>query len=138
MRGRFVASPTALPMLHNHIQLIGRVGHDPELVTLTDGTPRASLRLYQDTPAASAAPGTQVHCLVGWHGVATQLHRRARRGDTLLVQGKLVNRKLTVNGTVLVKAEVHLCEFRLLNTRSITRSVGIAAEPAHPFTTSHE
>ena len=125
-------------VLHNHIQLIGRAGHEPELVTLSDGTPRANLRLYQDTPAASPTADTQVHCLVGWNGLATQLHRRTRRGDTLLVQGKLINRKLTVNGTVLVKAEVHLSEFRLLNTRSITRSVGIAAEAVHPFTTKHE
>ena len=125
-------------VLHNHIQLIGRAGHDPELVALSDGTPRVSLRLYQDTPRANPTADTQVHCLVGWHGLATQLHRRTRRGDTLLVQGRLVNRKLNVNGTVLVKSEVHLAEFRLLSTRSITRSVGIAAEAVHPFTTSHE
>ncbi|WP_420460307.1 single-stranded DNA-binding protein [Neolewinella sp.] len=126
-------------VLHNYIQLIGRVGHDPELVTLSDGTPRASLRLYQDAAGGrDSGQDTQVHSLVGWHGLATQLHRRARRGDTLLVHGKLVNRKLTVNGTVLVKAEIHLSEFRLLSSRSITRSVGIAAEPVHPFTVNHE
>ncbi len=125
-------------VLHNYIQLIGRVGHDPELVTLSDGTPRACLRLYQDTGAPDGGQDTQVHSLVGWHGLAAQLHRRVRRGDTLLVHGKLVNRKLTVNGTVLVKAEIHLSEFRLLSSRSITRSVGIAAEPVHPFTVNHE
>ncbi|CAH1000269.1 Single-stranded DNA-binding protein [Neolewinella maritima] len=125
-------------LLSNHIQLIGRVGHDPELVSLTDGTPRANLRIYQDAAASEQPNETQVHTLIGWHNLAHQLQARVRRGDTVLVQGRLVNRKLLVNGHVLIKSEVHLSEFRVLSSRSITRNLGLAAEPVHTFHRNHE
>ena len=125
-------------LLHNHIQLIGRIGHQPELVTLTDGTARTILRLYQDSNGSDSAKETQAHTLVGWNALATQLHQRLRRGDTVLVHGRLVNRRLTINGQITLKSEVHVGEFRLLSSRSITRSVGIAAEPVQQFTRSYE
>ncbi|MBB4077889.1 single-strand DNA-binding protein [Lewinella aquimaris] len=116
--------------IHNQIQLIGRAGHDVELLTLTDGTYRATLRLYQNERVPGREHEAQVHSLVAWSAVATQLHARIRRGDRILVQGKLLHRKFEVNGQPTVKSEIHVAHFSLLGSRSITRSVSLAAEPA--------
>ncbi|MCP9235145.1 single-stranded DNA-binding protein [Lewinella sp. JB7] len=116
--------------LQNQVQLIGRAGHDTELLTLSDGTPRATLRLYQNTRLPERHHEPQVHALVAWGAVATQLQARIRRGDRLLVQGRIVYRKIEVNGHQLVKPEIHVACFTVLSTKSVTRSVALAAEPA--------
>lgn len=116
---------------HNQVQLIGRAGHAVELTTLSDGSYRATLRLYQnDRNAGRVQEEAQAYTLIAWNAVATQLHDRVRRGDRIMVQGKLHNRKFTLNGQTITKTEVHLAFFTLLATRSLTRTVGIAAEPA--------
>ena len=106
---------------HNQLQLIGRVGSSVDLTLLSDGTRRATLRLYQHDRSDYGGGGTQVFTLIGWNGVAEQLHERVRRGDRLMVQGKLVNRKLSVKEVTIVKSEVHVAFFTLIATRSITR-----------------
>ncbi len=123
--------------LHNQVQLIGRAGHDVELLTLSDGTYRASLRLYQNTRSAAGAEDRQAYPLIAWNQVATQLEARVRRGDRVLVQGRLVNRQIRSGDQHLTRTEVHLSAFTVLTSRSVTRAVGILAEPT-PEKYSHE
>ena len=121
--------------LHNHVQLIGRVGNDPDLIALSDGTRRVTLRLYlagSRSDGLASASTNPAYRIVAWQDLARSLHRKVQRGDTLLVQGHLVNRSLTTEGRTYVRTEVHATEFRLLSSRSITRTVGLAAEPPAP------
>lgn len=115
---------------HNQVQLIGRAGHAVELTTLSNGGFRATLRLYQNSRICGRVEETQFYTVVAWDAVAIQLHDRVRRGDRLMVQGKLQNRKISLRGETAYKTEIHLAFFTLLATRSLTRAVGIAAEPA--------
>lgn len=115
---------------HNQLQLIGRAGSSVDFTVLSDGSQRAILRLYQhDHSLVGADDINQVFTLVGWNGVADQLHERVRRGDRLMVQGKLVNRKLCVRDVTMIKSEVHVSFFTIIATRSVTRAVGVVAEP---------
>ncbi|WP_157975903.1 single-stranded DNA-binding protein [Lewinella sp. IMCC34191] len=101
----------------NQTQLIGRAGHDPELLTLTDGTARSLLRLYQNGRSIGGNDHPQVHHLVAWSAVARQLHARVRRGDRLLVQGKLLYRRFECKGLTQVRAEIHVESFAVLDQR---------------------
>ncbi len=124
--------------IYNQVQLIGRAGHDVELLTLTDGSHRATLRLYQNHCTTAAADDRQIHSLIAWNSLATQLEAKVRRGDQLLVQGRLLHRKLELGGQAFMKSEIHLSCFTVLSSRSVTRSVGIVAEPATETYRSHE
>ncbi len=123
--------------IHNQVQLIGRAGHDVELLTLSDGTYRASLRLYQNCRGAAAAEDRQAYPLIAWNQVATQLEARVRRGDRVLIQGRLVNRQVRAGEQAVTKTEVHLSAFTVLASRSVTRTVGVVAEPV-PEKYGHE
>ena len=99
---------------YNQVQLIGRAGHVPDLVRLADDSYRANLRLYQNVRSALESSATQVHQLVAWNAVARQLEHRVHRGDRLLVQGKLVNRRFTSGGVTHLRTEIHVSHFMLL------------------------
>ena len=126
---------TASMQPHNHVQLIGRVGHDPELLPLADGSVRTYFRLYQDSTTnrytATSDTSPPAHHLVAWRSMAERLHGKLRRGDTVLIYGRLVNRWLTTTDgrQNSSRTEVHVDGFRLLSARSRTRSVGLVAEP---------
>lgn len=83
------------------------------------------MRLYQNNPSPSGTVEAQVHRLVGWGSVAVQLERNVRRGDRLMIQGRLVNRKFEFEGRTQVRTEIHLSQFTVLGSRSVTRSAGI-------------
>ena len=100
--------------IHNQVQLIGRAGHQPALNHLSDTSLRATLRLYQDGLATASGRSSQVHHLVAWTGVARQLGERVRRGDRLLVQGKLLYRRFVTEGVTHVRAEIHVSHFEVM------------------------
>jgi single-strand DNA-binding protein len=98
--------------LCNQLSLIGRAGHRPELRLTTNGIPQARLKLYQDASPAERHP--QLHYLVAWRGVAEQLYQQIRRGDRILLQGRLVYRFVDRNGQAQRRTEVHLSAFTVL------------------------
>jgi len=94
---------------HNQVQLIGRAGHTPDLHTLTDGTLIARLRLYQNPgPDPTVAESFR---LVAWGALAQRLCHMVRRGDRLLIQGRLRNRSFRRDEVVHLRTEVHLDAF---------------------------
>ncbi|PPK86465.1 single-strand DNA-binding protein [Neolewinella xylanilytica] len=101
----------------NQLQLIGRAGHDPELLTLSDGTHRSTLRLYQNGRSGTQQEDPQIHHLVAWSGVARQLQVRVSRGDRLLIQGKLLYRRFECKGVTQVRTEIHVDHFAVLDRR---------------------
>lgn len=100
---------------HNHVQLVGRCGHEPELKVLTDGTHHLQLRLYQDSRAEGYPPNS--FRIKAWKGVARAMHRQIGRGDRLLVQGKLVNRSWEQLGQTVSRTEIHVSYFSVLANR---------------------
>ncbi|THH41493.1 single-stranded DNA-binding protein [Neolewinella litorea] len=101
---------------HNHLQLVGRIGHDPELKILSDGSPLLRLRLYQNPGRADTAREPQVHQLIAWNDVARKMHALVRRGDRLLVHGKLINRKRKHQSQTIWQTEVHISYFAPLKS----------------------
>ena len=99
---------------YNHVQLLGRCGHDIRTTSLSDGSRIARFRLYLDAPVGHGETAAQVHHLIAWNGVATQLERSVQRGDRLLVQGRLLNRTRDRNGSTVRVTEIHVAHFARL------------------------
>ena len=121
----------------NQIQLIGRAGHDPECFTLSDGTRRVRLRLYQDSRADPGNDDTLVHTLVGWDRTADQLYAAIGRGDRVFVQGSLTYRKFTCQGQTQVRSEIHVRQFAVLDRSRKTIVTSFSATAAEPVKTYH-
>jgi len=74
--------------LHNQVQLTGRVAADPEIYFTSDGTPKTRLALLQDARRGDGQQPPARFTLIGWEGLARQLHEVVRANDRLFVQGK--------------------------------------------------
>lgn len=112
-----------MPLPLNQIQLVGRAGHDVDLHALSDGTPLARLRLYQDGHNRSGDSSSSVFMLNAWGTLATSFHERVRRGDSIMVQGRLHIRTFQQGGVQHFRPEVHLSAFFILE-RTHRRPVG--------------
>lgn len=101
---------------NNQVQLVGNVGGQPELYRLTDETPVVRLKLYLKVGEQKEARDS--FQLVAWNQLAERLCVQVRRGDRLLVQGQLRNRRFQHEGTTHLRTEVHLSAFFPLVVRS--------------------
>lgn len=80
--------------LRNQVQLIGHLGADPEIKSLSSGTKVARFSLatsdnYKDKDGKKIED-TQWHKIIAWNGSATFADKYLKKGMELLVSGKLV------------------------------------------------
>ena len=79
--------------MRNHIQLIGRLGQDPELKTFDNGSTKARIsvatnRRYK-TRDGEDAEETTWHRVVGFGATADIMRDRLTRGNRVLIEGRL-------------------------------------------------
>ncbi len=104
----------------NRITLVGRLGADPEIRTLSNGTMVARLRLatsesYRDR-AGQWQEETQWHDVVVWRHLAEKAQKVARKGSLVYLEGKLTHRKWEdKDGNARKTTEVVGAMFRLLD-----------------------
>jgi single-strand DNA-binding protein len=83
-------------MLRNQVQLIGRLGADPEVKHFDDGKVKASMRMatngYYTNKQGEKVEDTQWHNVITWGNTATIAEKYLKKGSELAVQGKLVHR----------------------------------------------
>jgi single-strand DNA-binding protein len=82
--------------LKNRIQLIGRVGKDPEYRLLDSGKNVVNFSLatsdsYKNSSGEKTVE-TQWHQIVAWGGLAEIADKYLRKGSEVAVQGKLIHR----------------------------------------------
>ena len=117
---------------NNQTQLLGRLGDRPSLTMLTDGALVARCRIYV-ADAAGPMEGEEntssTFRLVAWGALADAFHRDLRRGDRILIRGRLRNHSFRHDGQVHLRTEVHVDHYsRLARRRSLAASEGIVAE----------
>jgi single-strand DNA-binding protein len=81
----------------NRVMLIGRLGKDPEVRTLDNGTPVAKFTLattevYKDREG-NKQEQTEWHDIVCWRQLATLSEQWLKKGMLIYVEGKLSHRK---------------------------------------------
>ena len=88
----------------NRVELIGRLGADAEIVSLSNGTKIAKLRVATDESYISKQSGQRVDAQE-WHqvvtfqpGLVSMFEKHGRKGRLVFIQGKLQTRRWRKDG----------------------------------------
>ena len=108
--------------LRNSVQLIGRLGKDPDVKTFGDNKKKASLSIAT-TDSYKNAKGekvedTQWHNLVIWGSLAGVAEKYLKKGQEIAVEGKLVHRAYETNaGEKRYVTEINVNDLVMLGSK---------------------
>ncbi len=97
--------------LRNQVQLIGRLGADPEMSELSSGSKKVHMSIatsetYKNKNGEKITD-TQWHNVIAWNGNANYAKAYLTKGTEVMIQGKLVSRSYEdQNGTTRYITEV--------------------------------
>jgi len=82
--------------LRNKVQLIGRLGQEPEIISFTDGNKMAKFSLatddsYKDKDG-NKVERTYWHNVVVKNGLVNVVENYVNKGQEIAIEGKLINR----------------------------------------------
>lgn len=102
--------------LKNFVQLIGNIGSDPELKSFESGKSLVSFSLatneFYRKADGEATEETQWHKLVAWGKTAEYINANCKKGQQMLIQGKLQHRSYDDkegNKRFLTEIVIHNC-----------------------------
>ena len=102
----------------NRVELLGRVGTDPELRHTQGGTAIVQLRLATDRRRQDGETTTDWHRIVVWAKQAEAVHRYLGKGSRIYVAGRLVQNAWEADdGQRRQRTEVHAQEVIFLDGR---------------------
>src|SRR3954469_19030512 len=85
--------------IKNHVQLIGRLGANPEVKILDNGSKLARFNVAvtetYTTKKGEKVTDVQWHSIVAWGGLATIAERILHKGTQVTIDGKLFKRTFT-------------------------------------------
>src|SRR5690606_16553899 len=107
--------------LKNNVQLIGRLGNDPELRSFESGKKMATFSLATNETyynnKGEKVTDTQWHNIVAWGKKAEIAEGYLRKGSEIAMSGKLVNRKYEKDGIVKFITEISLNELLMMDKK---------------------
>lgn len=109
--------------MKNKVQLMGRLGQDPELKTVGNGQTMLRLRMATNERFKSTQgewkEDTQWHTMVAWGKLAERMAALVRKGSGLAVEGRLVHSSYEgKDGTKRYSTDVVLSDFQLMAARA--------------------
>jgi len=109
--------------IKNHVQLIGRLGSDPQVKILDNGTKLARFTIAINetytTKKGEKVSDTQWHNIVAWGNLAGIAERILHKGTQVTIDGKLFNRSFTnKEGVKRTSTEIIANEFFVINNTS--------------------
>ena len=119
----------------NRVELLGRVGTDPEMQYTPGGTAVTKLRLATDRYRKDAEDATDWHNIVAWGATAEAVNQYVAKGQRIYVAGRLVqNSWETDDGQRRHRTEVHASEVVFLDSSNGNGNGGDGqADDASPF-----
>ena len=119
----------------NKVELLGRVGTDPEMQYTPGGTALTKLRLATDRYRKEGENGTDWHDVVIWGPTAEAVNEYVGKGQRVYVAGRLVqNSWESDDGQRRHRTEVHASEVVFLDSRNGNGTGGDGQEAApSPF-----
>jgi single-strand DNA-binding protein len=85
--------------MRNKVQLIGHLGHNPEIKTIADGKKVANLSVATNENYKNAkgekVTETQWHTVIAWGKLAEIAEKYLTKGIEVAIEGKLINRNYT-------------------------------------------
>ena len=116
--------------LKNKVQLIGNLGHAPEVKALDSGKKVARFRMatsetYRNS-SGEKIKETQWHNIVAWGKNAEFAEKYLQKGTNLVVEGKLISRDYTdKDGAKKYITEIEVSEFLLLGSKESKNIVSL-------------
>lgn len=107
----------------NKVQLIGRLGSDPEIKDTKNGSKLARFSLATDESYRDAKgnriENTQWHRLVAWDKRAELAEKFLRKGKQIAVEGRLVTGHYDdKDGTRRYTTDIHINDFMMLGSKN--------------------
>ena len=100
----------------NKVELLGRVGTDPEMRYTPGGTAVTKLRLATDRYRKDAEDATDWHNIVVWNGTAEAVNQYVSKGQRIYVAGRLVQNTWEADdGQRRHRTEIHASEVVFLD-----------------------
>jgi len=95
----------------NKVILVGRLGKDPEVRHLENGTPVASFSIatsesYKDRNSGERVEKTEWHNVVLWRGLAEVAEKYLHKGDQVYIEGKLQTRSWEKEGVTRYSTDI--------------------------------
>ena len=107
--------------LRNHVQLIGRLGNDPQIRSFESGKKMATFSLATNDTYTNnkgeKVEDTQWHNIVVWGRKADVAEKYLHKGSEIAVQGKLTNRSYESDGQKKYITEITLNELLMLDKK---------------------
>lgn len=118
----------------NKVTLIGRLGKDPEIRTLDNGTYVAKFSLATDESYKDRngewQTQTEWHNVIMWRDMAERAERMLKKGSLVYIDGKLTSRSWQdQNGQTRYITEIRANTFRALSSNEATREKAVASQP---------
>ena len=118
----------------NRVELLGRVGADPELRRTQGGTSVAQLRLATDRRNGEGESQTDWHSVVCWAKQAEAVAEYVRKGERVYVSGRLQQQSWETDaGERRSRIEVHAQEVIFLGSGNSNGRKADGAEGDQPF-----
>ena len=103
----------------NKVELLGRVGTDPEMSYTPNGTAITKLRLATDRRRQDGQVEADWHDVVCWSKTAEAVNSYVAKGNRVYVAGRLVQKTWqTEDGQNRHRTEVHASEVVFLDSRN--------------------
>ena len=103
----------------NKVELLGRVGIEPEMKYTPGGTAVTKLRLATDRYRRDGEDATDWHNIVCWAKTAEAVNEYVARGDRVYVAGRLVqNSWESEDGQRRHRTEIHASDVVFLDSRN--------------------
>ena len=103
----------------NKVELLGRVGTDPEMKYTPNGTAVTQLRLATDRYRRDGEDATDWHTVVVWGKTGEAVNQYVQKGQRIYVAGRLVqNSRETDDGQRRSRTEVHTQEVVFLDSNN--------------------
>ena len=108
-----------MPRTINRVELLGRVGMDPEMRYSQGGTAITRVRLATDRYRQNGETETDWHDVTCWGKLAEAVNTYVGKGDRLYVTGRLAqNTYETDDGQKRHRTEIHAQEVVFLDSRN--------------------
>jgi single-strand DNA-binding protein len=107
--------------LKNNVQLIGRLGKNPEVKTFESGKTLATFSVATNESYHNAKgekiEETQWHNIVAWGKLADIAGKYLKKGSEVALQGKLIHRDYESNGVKKYITEISATELMMLGSK---------------------
>ena len=103
----------------NRVEILGRVGVEPELRYTQSGTAVAQLRLATDRRRQNGENSTDWHSVVAWGKTAEVVNQFVSKGDRIFVSGRISYSSYEgSDGQRRFRTEIHAGEVIFLDSRN--------------------